>query len=71
MPLGNVSVKGSRPTRQLSGNCAGSRALQVRDDRPQIGFGLRVGDAGLQPSEQVHVAHALDDRVPARSVIGR
>ena len=25
MPLGNVSLNGSRPTRHLSGNCAGSR----------------------------------------------
>ena len=35
--------------------------LQVRDDRRQIRFGLRIGHARLQPSEQVDVAHAFDD----------
>ena len=40
--LGNVSLNGSRPTRHWSGNSRRLALLQVRDDRPQIGFRLRV-----------------------------
>ena len=40
-----------------------ARALifQVCDDRPQIDFGLRFGDARLQSSEQVNAANAFND----------
>ena len=35
--------------------------LEVRNDRPQIRFRLRVGHAGLQAAEQVHVTDAFED----------
>ena len=43
----------------VSGNSDGYSALQVRDDRPEVRLGVRVGDVRLQAPEQMHVAHAL------------
>ena len=50
-----------QPDAPLLGKLGRLAFLQILDDRPQVRLGLRVGDAGLQPAEQVDVAHAFDD----------
>ena len=54
--LGNVSLNESRPDPPAAIRKLCRLALrQVRDNRAQIGLGLRLGHAGLQPAEHVHV----------------
>ena len=44
----------------------GLALLQVRDNRPEISRRVCLADIRLQPSEQVHVSHALDDLTTAQ-----
>ena len=57
-------LEGQQADAPLLGELRGLALPQVSDDRPEIGLRLRVADAGLQTSEQVHVPHALDDLAP-------
>ena len=62
MLLGNVSLNERRPDApRLRETATASVCDEILDDRLEIGLGLRVVDAGLQPPEQMHVPDALDD----------
>ena len=56
--------EGQQADAPLVGKLGWIALLEVRDDRPQIGFRLRGADAGLQAPEQVHAAHAFDGLAP-------
>src|SRR5262249_48121227 len=53
-----------QPDAPVVGKLRGLYFFQIRDNRPQIKFGLRFSDARFQSSEQMRAANALD-RAPA------
>ena len=56
--------EGQNPNAKVVRKLGWFARLEIRDDRPEIGFRLRVGDARFQPPQQMDGSHALDPASP-------